>query len=236
MAEQQFMVFGTWSLYDFVRGPLVWVAFFIFAGGITYRVVHFFSITQKREKSFYPLLKAREGVYGQQSPAEKKMQSMVWLKTSVLGTYPVVTVATALFHFLLITTPIFLYAHNALLYESWGFRLFTVSEATGNTLTVLFVALAIFFLIRRLTVQRVAAISSASDYFVWIITVAPFITGFIAYQQWFDYKTVMVLHILAGELMLIAITFTKLGHMIFFFLARCSINREYNFGKGARTW
>jgi nitrate reductase gamma subunit len=103
-------------------------------------------------------------------------------------------------------------------------------------LTVLFMALALCFLVRRLTVPRVNAISSASDYFVWCITVVPFITGFIAYHQWFDYTTVLILHILAGELMLIAITFTKLGHMIFFFLARCFVNREYNFGRGARTW
>ena len=236
MTEQQFLLFGTWSVYDFVRGPLMWVAFLIFVGGIVFRIAQFFSITQEKEAAVYPVIKARNGVYGQQSEAEQKMQSLVNMKTSVLGTYPVVTIATSLFHFLLIFTPIFLYAHQALIYESWGVRLFTFSEGTGDALTVLFIALAFGFLIRRLAVARVNAISSFSDYFVWFVTVAPFITGFLAFHQLFDYMTVLILHILAGQLMLIAITFTKLGHMIFFFLARFFVNREYVLGKGNRTW
>lgn len=236
MMEQQFLLFGTWSVYDIVRGPLMWIAFLIFAGGIAFRIVQFFSVTQKREQSIYSLIKARDGVYGQQSPSERKMQRLVSLKTSIIGTYPVIALATTLFHVLLIVTPILLYAHNAMLYESWGIRLFTVSEQTGDRLTVLFMALALFFLLRRLLVARVQAISGAHDYVVWLITFAPFLTGFIAYHQWLDYSTVLTLHILSGELMLIAITFSKLGHMMFFFLARFFINREYNFGRGARAW
>lgn len=236
MTEQQFLLFGTWSVYDFVRGPLMWIAFLIFVGGIIFRISQFFSITRKKAAASYPVIKARNGVYGEQSASEQKMQSLVALKTSILGTYPVVTISTTVFHTLLIVTPIFLYAHNALLYESWRVRLFTFSEGSGDALTILFIALAFGFLVRRVAVARVNAISSFSDYFVWFITVAPFITGFFAYHQWFDYSTMLILHILAGELMLVAITFTKLGHMIFFFLARFFVNREYNFGKGARTW
>ena len=58
----------------------------------------------------------------------------------------------------------------------------------------------------------------------------------MCYRQWFDYHTVLIIHILAGELMLISITFTKLDHMIFFFLARFFIGSEFSFGRGTRTW
>jgi hypothetical protein len=46
----------------------------------------------------------------------------------------------------------------------------------------------------------------------------------------------LIAHILAGELMLIVIPFTKLGHMLFFFLYRFLIGSEYSFGQGTRTW
>ena len=48
--------------------------------------------------------------------------------------------------------------------------------------------------------------------------------------------TVMILHILSGELMLITIPFTKFGHMLFFFLYRFLIGSEYSFARGGRTW
>jgi hypothetical protein len=46
----------------------------------------------------------------------------------------------------------------------------------------------------------------------------------------------MALHILSGEAMLITLPFTKLGHMLFFFLYRFLIGNEYSFAKGARAW
>ncbi len=45
-------------------------------------------------------------------------------------------------------------------------------------------------------------------------------------------RTVIFLHILSGEMMLITIPFTKLGHMIFFFLYRFFIGSEYSFLPG----
>jgi nitrate reductase gamma subunit len=100
---------------------------------------------------------------------------------------------------------------------------------------VVFICVA-FFIIRRLFLARVRAISTIYDYIVLLIAVAPFLTGYLAYHQWFDYHTVIILHILSGELMLITIPFTKLGHMLFFFLYRFLIGSEYSFTRGSRTW
>ena len=93
-----------------------------------------------------------------------------------------------------------------------------------------------YFLGRRLFLARVRAITTAYDYLILLIAIAPFLTGYFAYHQWFDYDAVMTLHILAGEVMLITIPFTKLGHMLFFFLYRFFIGNEYSFVPGSRTW
>ena len=68
------------------------------------------------------------------------------------------------------------------------------------------------------------------------IVIAPFITGYFASHNWFHYKTMLILHVLFGEIMLIAIPFTKLSHMLLFFLTRAHIASELGQRRGAVTW
>jgi len=227
---------GETYLYYFIRGPLLWVAFFVFVGGIVFRTIQFFYLTRRKDSLIYSPTKDHEERYGRRSVQEGKMQFAVSLKNSIFGQHQAVAIFTSLLHILIFILPIFLLAHNLLLYESWNFRLWSFSESLGDKLTVLFLILALFFLLRRVVVPKVRALSRTSDYFVWFIIVTPFLTGFMCYRQWFDYHTVLIIHILAGELMLISITFTKLDHMIFFFLARFFIGSEFSFGRGTRTW
>jgi hypothetical protein len=46
----------------------------------------------------------------------------------------------------------------------------------------------------------------------------------------------LVLHILLGEILLILIPITKLGHMILFFFTRAFIGFEMGGRRGARSW
>jgi nitrate reductase gamma subunit len=136
----------------------------------------------------------------------------------------------------LIGVPLFLLGHNMLLSQSWGLSFWSLRESVTDVLTVVVIVCAAFFLGRRLFLARVRAITTAYDYLVLLIAVAPFLTGYFAYHQWFDYRTVMTIHILSGVVMLITIPFTKLGHMLFFFLYRFLIGTEYSFARGARAW
>ena len=227
---------GETHLYYFIRGPLLWIAFFVFVGGIVFRTVQFFQLTRKNDSLIYSPTKNHEERYGKRSVRERKMQFIISLRNSILGQHPAATIITSLFHILIFILPIFLLAHNVLLYESWNFSLWSFSGSMGDQLTLLFLILALFFLLRRLVVSKVRALSRIPDYFVWFITVTPFLTGFICYRQWFDYHTALVIHILSGELMLISIPFTRLGHMIFFFLAHFFIGSEFSLGRGTRMW
>jgi nitrate reductase gamma subunit len=99
------------------------------------------------------------------------------------------------------------------------------------------IAGGIFFLLRRLFLNRVRAISTPYDYLVLLIATAPFVTGFLAFHHLFDYDTVIVLHILAGEIMLMAVPFTKLVHMPYFFINRFVLVHENTLGAGgSRIW
>jgi nitrate reductase gamma subunit len=221
-------------MYDFIGSQLVSIASVIFVLGLFYQGIQFFKLTRKKEWMLPPLPLETK-------PKKKSVgQVIVDCVTSLNGTLwktdPLMTIVTSVFHAFLIVVPIFLLGHSILFDQSWGFSLWSLPESITDVLTVVVLVCAAFFLARRLFLSRVRAITTAYDYLVLLIAIAPFLTGFLAYHQWFDYDVVMTLHILAGEVMLITVPFTKLGHMLFFFLYRFLIGSEYSFARGARAW
>ena len=73
-------------------------------------------------------------------------------------------------------------------------------------------------------------------YLILAIVATPFVTGFIAYHQWFGYRFFFFAHILSGEIMLMAIPFTRLGHMFFAPLTRAYTGSEFGKIRHARDW
>ncbi|MGD9185104.1 MAG: nitrate reductase, partial [Desulfobacterales bacterium] len=94
----------------------------------------------------------------------------------------------------------------------------------------------VFFLVRRLTQPEVKFVTSASDFVILTIVAAPFITGFIAYHQWIDYPVMMVLHVVAGEVLLVAMPFTRLSHMLLSPFTRAYMGSEFGKVRHARDW
>ena len=218
-------------MYELARGPLVWVAVIVFIGGTIYRCVELFRLTEKKQRARCP-----SGGIRADSPEERKFKAVVAWRNSLIGRHPVMAIVSLAFHFCLFVVPIFTHAHNVLLRESWGISFFSLPDRLIDVVTGVVLAGALFFLMRRLVVPRVRAVSALSDYLVLLIAAAPFLTGFVAYRQWGDYRTVITLHVLAGELMLIAIPFTKLRHMVFFFFARIFFGSEFSLWRGRRVW
>ena len=218
-------------MYELARGPLMWIAAIVFIGGVGYRVVELFRLTKKKERDYCPAKGIRED-----SPEERKLKPIIFLQNSLLGQYPVMAVVSLVFHICLFAVPVLTHAHNLLWRESWGISFFSLPDGLIDVMTVIVLLGALFFFIRRLVVPRVRAISTLNDHLVLFVTAAPFLTGFMAYHQWADYRTIITLHILAGQLMLIAIPFTKLGHMVFFFFARTLFGSEFSLWRGSRTW
>ncbi len=220
--------------YDLSRGPLVWISFVVLILGCIYRTITFLSITRKKDNTY--LTTAQKKKISKQSEGKGFFQILGPLKFTVLGLHPVVIIVSTIFHLILFITPIFLLAHNMLLDESIGVSLVSFSEKITDYMTIIFLAGALFFLIRRILIPRVRAITSFYDYSILFITVAPFLTGFLAYYQIFDYKLIVTLHMLSGELMLVAAPFTKIFHMVFFFFGRFIFANEHTLLKGSRTW
>ena len=219
-------------MVDFIRGQLISIALIIFILGLIFQLIQFFKLTKKKEWVYPPLeIKSEKKSAGQWVDA-----CLASLNGTLWKTDPLVTIMTSVFHVFLIGVPIFLLGHNLLLDQSWGLSLWSLPESMTDVFTLVVLICVAFFLARRLFLARVRAITTFYDYVMLLIVVAPFLTGYFAYHQWFHYDTVVTIHILAGEVMLITVPFTKLGHMLFFFLYRFLIGNEYSFAKGARAW
>ena len=217
------------SLYDFVSGPMVWLTFIMFIGGSLYRLVRLMLMVHKKEKFVYSYMSWK---YSLRSIAHwiVPFATVNWRK------HPILTIVTFAFHICLILTPIFLLAHVVLIQNAWDLSWWTLPDRLADVMTLIVIAGCVFFLVRRLVTPEVQYVTSASDYVILAIVAAPFISGLLAYYQLFGYQTLVIVHILSGELMLVVIPFTRLAHMLYAPLARAYMGSEFGGVRHARDW
>ena len=150
--------------------------------------------------------------------------------------HPDLTIVTFAFHICLIITPIFLLSHVVLWDEAWNLSWWTLPDTLADVMTVTVIASCIYYLIRRMVRDEVKFVTYPSDFVILAIVAMPFVTGFLAYHQWFAYRWVMILHILSGEVMLAAIPFTRLSHMVLSPLTRAYMGSEFGKVRHAQDW
>jgi nitrate reductase gamma subunit len=216
-------------MYEFVTGPLAWLAFGLFAVGIIVRVVRYVRGLDWQADRVTYTVNVKFGVKG-------ALRSIFyWLLpygTRSWRKNPGFTFLVFLLHIGLLFTPIFLQAHNVLLKERWGISLWTIPESAADLLTIAVIFAAVFLALRRIALTEVRIITNAYDYLMLLIAVAPFITGIIAHYQVANYQFWLILHILCGEILLVAIPFTKLSHFILFFASRAQLGMDYGIKRG----
>lgn len=208
------------ELYNFLKGPMVWIAFIVFLSGGAYRVISLI-VLAKKDRVVYPYLSLKYS-----------FRSLVhWLipfGSRNMRLHPWMTFFAFVFHFGVIFTPIFLYPHIVLWQKAWGIRWWALPENIADILTVIVILCCGFFTLRRIFAPEVRLVTYPSDYLLIAIVAAPFITGFLAFHQLVEpYRLILILHIFLGELMLMAIPFTRLGHMFSFWLTRAHTGSEF---------
>jgi len=217
------------SFYNFVSGPLAWVAFLLFFGGSIYRIAHMLLLVAKKERFIFTYMSWRYSL-------RSILRWITPFATLNWRRHPTLTVVTFAFHICLIITPVFLFSHVVLWDEAFGISWWALPDGLADVMTVIVILGAIYFLVRRITRPEVRFVTSASDFVILAIVAAPFVTGFIAYHQWFSYPLMMSLHVLSGNIMLAAIPFTRLSHMLFAPFTRAYMGSEFGKVRHARDW
>jgi nitrate reductase gamma subunit len=217
------------NIYQFVTGPLAWAAWASFILGSAWRLYSMYKLAKRKDASAIAFMSWK---FSLRSIGH-------WLTPfGTLGwrTNPALTVVTFIFHIFLFLTPIFLVAHVMLWDQFFGISYPTIPDTVTDIMTVIVIAACVFFAGRRLYDPNVRYLTKPADWIALAIVFAPFATGFLAYHQILNYNVMIILHIVAGEIMLAAIPWTRLSHMIFAPFTRAYMGSEFGGVRNARDW
>lgn len=217
------------DIYILVSGPLAWVAFILFIGGILFRLIQMLYLVNKKEKFIFTYMSWKYSL-------RSILHWIIPFATASWKRHPALTIFTFAFHICLLLTPVFLFSHIVLWDEAWNISWWGLPDGLADAMTLIVIASCVFFLIRRIVSPEVRFVTYPSDYIILAIVAAPFITGFLAYHQWFGYPFFVILHIIAGEVMLVAIPFTRLSHMLFAPFTRAYMGSEFGKIRRAIDW
>lgn len=216
-------------MYEFLTGYMFWLSIGICLIGLLVQfVLYFKGLSWQLDRVAYKQYPA----LGLKGAARSIIRWMIPFGTYGWRKQPFMTVIFFGFHIGAVLVPIFLLAHNTFLKEKIGFSLFTLNPTLADILTWAVVVSAILFAIRRIALPEVRILTTVYDYFILLISAAPFITGLIARYQVGDYTFWLTVHIFCGEVLLIAIPFTKLSHIALFFASRAQLGMDYGIKRG----
>ena len=214
------------TLLEFARGPgLQWsVAIFLF--GLLWRLVGIFFLRTKADLS------------APRNPAKWKGLRLIglrsWPRKEFLGGTAFGEVMGYAFHIGFLVT-LFFYVPHLLFFEDifegligtdfeglFGFRWPALPTAAITFLAAISIAALVAVLVHRITNPVKRLISNFDDYFSWLLTVAPLATGLLAYAHagGVRYETLLGVHILSAEALLVWFPFGKLIHAFTIFAAR----------------
>lgn len=217
------------TLYEFLTGPALWITFTLFLGGFIVRLTSLYRLSRVRDNVFYNHVSIGWGV-------KSIFHWLIPWGSVSMRRQPVFTFMAFVFHIALLTVPLFLTAHNVLWDENFGISLWSMPDRLADIMTLVLIGSGLFLLARRIIRPEVRILTGLRDYTLLVLTILPFLTGFLAYHQWGSYEVMLNLHILSGEILIILIPFTKLGHMVLFFFTRLFIGFEMGGRRGARAW
>jgi nitrate reductase gamma subunit len=216
-------------IYGLIAGPLMWLAFIVFLAGSVYRIGNMFLLINRRERfiySYFSLPYALRSI----------LHWIIPFGTKSWRIHPVTTVMTFAFHLCLLIAPVFVTAHLVMLNNAWNISWASLPALVADVMTLIVIFCCLFFLGRRIYRREVRYLTTPSDYAILALAAAPFITGFLAYHQAGDYRLWVILHMLSGQLMLMAVPFTRLSHMLFGVFTRAYTGSEFGAVRNARDW
>lgn len=196
-----------------VRGPLFTAATVVMCAGIVIRIIEILLMGRKKN------LAEPRG-----SELTGGLGTMVRRMVPDAGTFHrsgFTVISGYVFHIGLFVV-IFLFVPHILVFEkatgiSWGGLPSNIVDATSVvTLIALFAVL-----IHRVMDPVRRLLSRYQDYLVWLLTVLPLVTGYLAFHRvGFSASAMLAVHILSVELFMVLLPLTSLSHAFTLWMAR----------------
>jgi nitrate reductase gamma subunit len=210
MNEMQFL---TW-----VRGQGLDLAVSIFLLGVLWRIFEIYSLGRKKDLAAPRHVAGASGwhtIFRRSLPPEGMMKKS-----------PVTYVGGYIFHIGLAIV-VFLFApHIKLIQSLTGLSWPGLPSQFIDLVAVVTIAAMVVVLFDRINKPVKRYLSTFEDWFTWTLAFLPVLTGWMAVQHLLlPYATMLALHILSVELLLVFLPFTKLFHAFTVFGSRWYIGK-----------
>jgi nitrate reductase gamma subunit len=218
------------TLLDFARGIGLQVAVLVMVGGLCWRVA---GILLLRRRPQYAL--SRASLPGRIGGGV----AMIFTRSIPRRTFwPRIGVSVALstvFHVGFLAIVLGGAPHILVIHQITGLSWPNLPKGLVVVISGLTLASMIALLIRRIVHPVMRLLSTMDDYLSWLVVFLPVLTGILLSGETIgSYATLLALHILSVELMMIWLPFGKLMHGVLVFASRGAMG--FNFArKGAAT-
>jgi hypothetical protein len=201
------------ELITWLRGPGLQISSICFLFGISFRVAQTLLLGRQRD-----LAPARGNKFS--AGVATIFRRSFFHPGMTYRTY-FTLIAGYTFHLAWLVCLFFLSQHILFFESVLGFGWPGFNNVIIDISTVLAMAALIAVLIHRFMDPVMRLLTDYQDYLTWTLTILPLLTGFeIIHPMLLSYQTALALHLISVELLLIAIPFTKLSHMITIFISR----------------
>ena len=209
---------------NWVRGDGLNLAIGVFLLGVILRLIEIYSLGRKPDLS---APRHAAGASGLRTVFRRSVPPPGMLKRS-----PVSYIGGYIFHIGLALV-VFLFAPHIKLIESLvGLSWPALPSQIIDLVAVITLVAMVVVLVDRFTKPVKRYLSTFEDYFTWTVTFLPVLTGYLAVKHLLlPYTTMLALHILTVEILLVVLPFTKLFHAFTVFGSRW-FNGHVNAHKG----
>ena len=218
----------TLDLLGFARGPALKAALAIFCAGVVWRIAAFALLRIRRD-----LNRPRTSMLKYMSMGVLAIGTRSWphpqfVKRTGAGEALGYSYHLGLFAILLLFGP-----HIEFLGSLFGFTWPGLPSGVITGISAVTLTLFLGVLYRRVTSRVIRMLSNFDDYFSWFVTMLVMVTGMATTAHLgARYETLLALHILSVDLLLVWFPFGKLMHAFYIFPSR-AINSAILARKGA---
>jgi nitrate reductase gamma subunit len=204
------------ELLEFARGPALTFAITVFIAGVVFRVVSLLLLWRTTDSS--------EGNPRKRSAFSAAMREIIrrlWPQSAYKQRtlFPLINGYT--FHLGLAIIVFFLMPHILFFKDLFGFSWPALPNNVIYAVSVVTIVSMIAAVVMRMSNPAQRIISTFDDWFSWLVTFLPLVTGIIATSHLGGrYETLLGLHILSVALLLIYLPFGKLMHFFLVFVTR----------------
>ncbi len=219
-------------MYTLLTGPLLELAIVIFVVGLTYKVVRYVKgLDWKLERIAYE----EERTRGLKGAVASIIQWLIPFGTHSWRRQPYFTLAFFLFHAGLVLVPLFFIGHNVILQERLGFSFPSLPLWLSDGLTVGALLGGLMMILRRISLPEVRFITNKTDWFVLCLSIFVLLSGFLARLGAPGYETWLLWHIFSAEVVLVCAPFTKLSHIVLYFMSRGQLGMDFAIKRGGAS-